>query len=154
MLPSTQADSLVLGYLGRGLSLEFTAVQQFSTQARLLVAWGLDNEAERLKTLAGEKIRVSEKIIARMLAVNVAPGASQLRPVQVGETLLSMLEEDCRLDAETQGLYGAAIAHCSRMEDSTNRLFFSGLLNSGQAVTCELSQWVAELGRPEKGSKS
>lgn len=153
MFLSIQADSLILGYLGRGLSLEFTAVQQFSTQARLLVAWGLDTEAERLKTLAGEKIRLSERIIARMLAIGVAPGASQLRPVQVAETLSAMLEQDRRLDVETQGLYGAAVAHCSRMEDAVNQLFFSGLLNSGQAVTSELRQWLAGLDKPVKGAK-
>ena len=153
MTLSARSDPLVLGYLGRGLSLEFTAVQQFSTQARLLATWGLDTEAERLQSLVGERMRSADRIIARMLAVGVAPGASQLRPVRVGATLSAMLEEDGRLDADAQGLYGAAVAHCTRMEDSDNRLFFGGLQNDGQAVTRELAKWLAELGRPDKGAR-
>lgn len=153
MTLSARSDSLVLGYLGRGLSLEFTAVQQFSTQARLLATWGLDAEAGRLQSMVGERMRLADRIIARMLAVGAAPGASQLRPVRVGTTLSAMLEEDSRLDADTQDLYGAAVAHCMRMEDADNRLFFGGLRNDGQTVTRELAKWLAELGRPGKGAK-
>ncbi|MEJ2509050.1 MAG: bacterioferritin, partial [Gammaproteobacteria bacterium] len=38
-------DQRVLGYLGRALSLELSAVQQYSTQARLVAAWGLNEPA-------------------------------------------------------------------------------------------------------------
>ena len=45
---STSADLHVLGYLGRALSLELSAVQLYSTQARLAETWGLTEVAEEL----------------------------------------------------------------------------------------------------------
>ena len=39
----------VLGYLGRALSLELSAVQQYMTQASLLSLWGQAAAAERFR---------------------------------------------------------------------------------------------------------
>ena len=38
---AAHADQTVLGYLGRALSLELSAVQLYTTQARLADSWGL-----------------------------------------------------------------------------------------------------------------
>ena len=48
------ADQTVLGYLGRALSLELSAVQMYSTQARLADSWGLVEVAGKFSTEAGE----------------------------------------------------------------------------------------------------
>ena len=45
---TARVDQRILGYLGRALSLEFSAVQMYSTQARLVASWGLDGPAARL----------------------------------------------------------------------------------------------------------
>ena len=53
---TARADQGVLGYLGRALSLEFSAVQLYSTQARLVAYWGLASAAERLRHEAEEEL--------------------------------------------------------------------------------------------------
>ena len=88
---TARADHGVLGYLGRGLSLEFSAVQLYSTQARLVAYWGLSAAAERLRHEAEEELQHTDRIIERMLALGAAPNASQLRPVRLGENLVEML---------------------------------------------------------------
>ena len=45
----SSADPRVLGYLGRALSLELSAVQLYSTQAQLVASWGLAEPAARLR---------------------------------------------------------------------------------------------------------
>ena len=59
-------DQHILGYLGRALSLEFSAVQMYSTQARLVASWGLDGPAARLVAEAREEMGHVERIIDRM----------------------------------------------------------------------------------------
>ena len=70
----------VLGYLGRALSLELSAVQQYMTQASLVELWGDRESADRFRQETVEELQHAERIVKRMLAVGVAPAASQLRP--------------------------------------------------------------------------
>ena len=139
------ADQRVLGYLGRGLSLELSAVQLYSTQARLVDTWGLAEVAGKLSAEASEELGHAERIISRMLALGVAPNASQLRPVRLGADLRSLLEHDYAFEKELVKLYSEACSHCSRIGDQDNRLFFEALLAEEQAHAGTLEQWLLEL---------
>lgn len=143
-----RADQRVLGYLGRALSLELTAVQQYSTQARLAATWGLAGAAERFHTEAGEEMGHADRIITRMLALGVAPSASQLRPVQLARDLRTLLMQNQAFEQELVKLYGEASRHCQQVGDHDNRLFFEGLLEEERAHASELAQWLEELARP------
>ncbi len=142
------SDPRVLGYLGRALSLEFSAVQQYSTQARLAATWGLVEPAKRLRNEATEESGHVDRIISRMLALGVAPNASQLRPVQLGQDLQALLRHDQVLEHELVRLYDDATRYCARQGDHDGRLFFETLLGEEQAHGRELARWLDEVERP------
>ncbi|MGV6826673.1 MAG: ferritin-like domain-containing protein [bacterium] len=139
------ADSRVLGYLGRALSLELSAVQMYSTQAKLCEAWGLSEVAERMGNEAREEMGHAERIIARMVGLGVAPNASQLRPVKLGSSLQQLLESNHAFENELITLYSQAVAHCKRIGDHDNRVFFEALLGEEQHHADEWSSWLKEL---------
>ena len=139
------ADQGVLGYLGRALSLEFSAVQLYSTQSRLVAYWGLAQAAERLRHEAEEELQHTDRIIERMLALGVAPNASQLRPVKLGENLVAMLGINQRFEQELINLYYSAASYSARIGDYDSRLFFNALLEEERAHHQELLGWQAEL---------
>jgi bacterioferritin len=142
------ADMLVLGYLGRALSLEFSAVQLYSTQSRLVETWGLSEVAKKFSEEASEEMTHANRIISRMLALGVAPNASQLRPVSLGQNLLELLKYDLDFEKELVGLYTDASSHCAKMGDHDNRVFFEGLLNEEQTHAAGLVKWIQELQQP------
>lgn len=143
-------DQQVLGYLGRALSLELSAVQLYTTQARLVETWGLSDAAARFRAEAQEEMTHAERIIGRMLALGVSPAASQLRPVSLGVNLSELLQHDQAFEIELMGLYDAAVRHCSRAGLAEDRLFFESLLEEEQAHGREVAGWLAQLesGRP------
>lgn len=145
---STTADLLVLGYLGRALSLELSAVQLYSTQARLVETWGLSEVAKKFSHEAKEEMAHADRIISRMLALQVAPNASQLRPVKLGQNLMDLLRHDLQFENELIGLYTAATNHCARSGDHDNRVFFEALLKEEQAHASELVNWIHALQQP------
>ena len=147
-MPAARVDQRILGYLGRALSLEFSAVQMYSTQARLVASWGLDGPAARLGAEAREEMGHVERIIGRMLALGAAPNASQLRPASVGPDLLTLLQADQVFELELVELYLHAARHAARMGSPDDRVFFQGLLEEEQAHAKELSQWIQEIERP------
>ncbi|MCP5142963.1 MAG: bacterioferritin [Chromatiales bacterium] len=142
------SDPRILGYLGRALSLELSAVQMYSTQARLCAAWGLDEPARRLREESLEEMQHADRIIGRMVALGVAPNASQLRPAAVGADLMSLLQADYAFELELVQLYYDAATHSARQGLSDDRLFFQTLLEEEQAHARELTTWLAELDRP------
>jgi bacterioferritin len=146
-----RVDQGVLGYLGRALSLEFSAVQLYSTQARLVAYWGLASAAERLRHEAEEELQHAERIIERMLALGAAPNASQLRPVKLGESLVQMLEINQQFEQELINLYHAAASYSARIGDYDSRLFFNALLEEERTHHKELLAWRAELWNGEIG---
>jgi bacterioferritin len=138
-------DQRVLGYLGRGLSLELSAVQLYSTQAKLVENWGLTEIAGKLSAEASEELGHAERIISRMLALGFAPNASQLRPVKLGADLRALLEYDYVFEKELVSLYSDATSHCARIGDQDNRLFFEALLSEEQAHAKTLKEWLQQL---------
>lgn len=146
---AARADQTVLGYLGRALSLELSAVQMYSTQARLVASWGLSEAAARLRHEAEEELEHVNRIVERMLATGVAPGASQLRPVRLARDLSSLLQINQQFEGELIELYRNAAHHCARVGDHDHRAFFEGLLDDERHHHQELLSWQAglQLGR-------
>ncbi|MCB1803060.1 MAG: bacterioferritin [Gammaproteobacteria bacterium] len=151
-------DPNVLGYLGRALSLELSAVQLYSTQARLVASWGLDEPARRLREESREELEHVERIIARMLALGAAPNASQLRPVRLGVDLVALLKADQDFELELVRLYHDAASYCARAAHHDDRVFFEALLKEEQAHAKEMTEWIqtlevsiADPRRPQRG---
>lgn len=139
------ADQTVLGYLGRALSLELSAVQLYTAQSRLLATWGLTDPAERLRAEAQEELVHVERIIARMLAHGVAPNASLLRPAGLGSDLRELLLHDQAFEHELVELYENAASYCARAGRANDRLFFEALLEEERRHALELAQWLQQL---------
>ena len=142
---AASADQRVLGYLGRALSLELSAVQMYTTQAKLAETWGLAEVAEKFRAEASEELGHAERIISRMLALGVAPNASQLRPVKRGQNLQQLLEHDYAFEMELVSLYEGASRHCSLVGDADNRLLFETLLAEEQEHGQSLVKWLQQL---------
>ena len=138
----------VLGYLGRALSLELSAVQQYLTQSALAQAWGLEEAAERFRAETSEEMAHADRIVQRMLMLNVAPNGSQLRPAGVGRSLVELLRRDLELEAEIVAFYEEAALFCRRIGDHENGDFFATLLTEERQHAAELESWLATLGVP------
>jgi len=142
----------VLGYLGRALSLEFSAVQQYMAQAKITEAWGMVDASERLRREVVEELQHADRITGRMLALGAVPGASQLRPVSTGRTLLELLTGDVRLEAEIVHFYQDASQYCGRVGEGDCQAFFEQLLREEQAHAEALHHWIQELSPSAPGS--
>ena len=142
---SASVNPRVLGYLGRALSHELSAVQQYLTQSKLVEAWGLLEAAGRLRDEAAEEMGHAERLITRMIALGVAPSASQLRPAQFGANLAECLHKNHRVEMDAIALYEDAARYCQRIQDRDNGAFFETLWNEEFAHGRQMAQWCATV---------
>lgn len=138
------------GYLGRALSLEFSAVQQYMTQASLLDAWGLPEAASRLRGEMVNRMHHADRITECMLSLRLAPAASQLYPVRVGANLPALIQEDLRLEREILALLQEAMMVCRRIGDARREGFFAALLEESQRGMSELQEWLRSMGHGQR----
>lgn len=145
-MPMEAAHPRVLGYLGRALSLELTAVQQYMTQASLLEIWGNAEAAKRFREETVEELRHAEKLVQRMLSLGVAPAASQLQPVAHAPDLPGLLRHNSAMEAELINHYAEAVRFCVQIGDGENEACFRELWRDEQSHGEELAIWLRQLG--------
>lgn len=136
-----QAHVRVAGFLGRALSFELSAVQQYMTHAALCEAWHLNEESRHWREEATGEMKHAERIIQRMLALGVAPNASQLRAVKAGGSLTELIAHNVRLEQDIVSLYRDATIACLRGGDADNGAFFQQLLEEEEQHARELQAW-------------
>jgi bacterioferritin len=144
-MPMDAVHPRVLGYLGRALSLELTAVQQYMTQAILAEAWGDGNAAQRFRQETDEEMRHAETLVQRMLTLGVAPAASQLRPAGHAPDLAGLLRHDLALEDDLVNLYAEAARFCVLNGDTGNQQLFQQLLHDEQQHAEALAVWLQSL---------
>lgn len=135
------ANVRVVGFLGRALSLELSAVQQYMTHAALCEAWGHGDEGSHWREEAAGEAGHAERIIQRMTALGVAPNASQLRAVKVAGNLGELIAHNVRMEQDIVSLYSDATITCLRSGDADNAGFFQRLLEEEQEHARELQAW-------------
>lgn len=144
-----KSDTNVLGFLGRALSLEMTAVQQYLTLSRLLRLRGFEKLAQHFQSEASEELSHADRIIGRMLVLGVSPSMTQLRAPRLGESLPELMSGAQALEKDIMNLYRQAVDHCGRVNDYDSRLFFDQLLQEEMQHYNEFSNWQNELlGKP------
>ncbi len=136
----------VLGYLGRALSLELSAVQQYMTQASLVELWGDGDAAERFRRETVEELQHAERLIQRMLALGVAPAASQLRPAAHASDLVGLLRLNLTLETDLINHYAEAVRFCVLVGDVDSEAFFRALWSDEQHHGEDLGAWLRSLG--------
>lgn len=145
-MPMTAAvHPRVLGFLGRALSLELSAVQQYMTHASLVERWGDGEAAQRFRQETVEEMQHAERIVQHMLSLGVAPSSSQLRPVSHAADLLGLLRLDALLETDLIQHYAEAVRFCVLIGDAANEAFFRGLWSDEQHHGEELATWVQAL---------
>jgi bacterioferritin len=147
-MPADVAHPRVLAFLGRALSLELSAVQQYMTQASLAELWGDLEAAARFRQETVEEMRHAERIVQRMLASGVAPGASQLRPVSHAPDLLELLRRNAVLEDELIDHYAEAQRFCQLIGDQAHHSFFADLWQEERQHGQELASWLNNLEAP------
>jgi bacterioferritin len=135
----------VIGYLGRALSLELSAVQQYMAHAALTQAWGMADASQHWRSEADEEMRHAERIVHHMITLGVAPNASQLRQVRCGRTLAELVEHNRRMEMDIVALYQDATLACLRSGDAASEKFFRGLLEEEIQHAQDLEAWLQML---------
>ncbi|MBD3892355.1 ferritin-like domain-containing protein [Hydrogenophaga sp.] len=122
------ADPRTLGWLGRALTHELGAVQQYLAQAVLADLWGEQALAQQLRREADEELQHAQRLMERLLLLGVAPAAGPLAPARLGRQVDELLRANRQLELEAVRLYQEALMHARRVRDVDGEALMQALL--------------------------
>jgi bacterioferritin len=141
---TTVANSQILGYLGRALSLEFSAGQHYLAQASLSKFRNETNYAEGFITLANEEFQHANLITDRMVAQGALPAGSVLRPATPSNNVIEALRSCEEREVALIQLYSEAAQYCANFGANEDHALFTRLLEEEQAQLARVNSWIEE----------
>lgn len=139
------ANPRVLGYLGRALSHELSAVQQYMTHAGLAELWGMPEVAKHFHQEAHGEQEHAARLTRRMLDLGAMPNSSQLTPTRAGGSLFELLQVARVMELRAVEIYREAAHYCALINDPGNRELFHELMNEELHHSQALDNWIAQL---------
>ncbi|QCU89369.1 ferritin-like domain-containing protein [Thiomicrorhabdus sediminis] len=138
------ANGQILGYLGRALSMEFSAGQHYLAQASLSKFRNEMSFAEGFVTLANEEFQHANLITDRMVAQGALPSGSILRPAGVSNNVIEALRTCEEREVALINLYAEATNYCANVGAQQDHALFSRLLEEEQAQLMRVNSWIQE----------
>lgn len=141
---TTSANSQILGYLGRALSLEFSAGQHYLAQASLAKFRQEAQFAEGFITLANEEFQHANLITDRMVAQGALPAGSVLRPATQAYNISEALRTCEEREIALINLYAEASQYCANVSAVEDQALFTRLLDEEQTQLARVQTWLTE----------
>ncbi|BBP44930.1 hypothetical protein THMIRHAS_24350 [Thiosulfatimonas sediminis] len=138
--PNTQ----ILGYLGRALSLEFSAGQHYLAQASLSKFRNEMQFAEGFVTLANEEFQHANLITDRMVSQGALPAGSILSPANSANNIIEALRTCEARELALIQLYGEATQYSQNVGAADDFALFSRLLEEEQTQLVRVQGWLEE----------
>lgn len=138
-------DSRVLGYLGRALSLEFSAGQHYLSQASLAKSRNEMLYAEGFVTLANEEFQHANLLTDHMVSKGVVPAGSILSPATPSNSITEALRSCEARELALIQLYGEATQYTANIGAVEDHALFSRLLAEEQAQLVKINGWLEEF---------
>lgn len=140
----TTVNTQILGYLGRALSLEFSAAQHYLAQASLAKFRNEINYAEGFVTLANEELQHANLITDRMVAQGAVPAGSVLKPASPASNVIEALKSCEEREVVLIQLYSEASQYCANVGANEDFALFTRLLEEEQGQLIRVQSWLED----------
>lgn len=139
-----QSNPQILGYLGRALSLEFSAGQHYLAQSSLAKYRGEMQFAESFVTLANEEFQHANLITDHLVRQGALPSGSVLSPATPAGSIVEALRTCEAREIMLINLYGEATNYCANVGAAHDHALFSRLLEEEQTQLVRVHGWLEE----------
>jgi len=111
------------------LANELSAMDQYFIHSRMYHDWGLNKLFERIDHEVTDEKGHASRLIERILFLEGTPDLSKRDPLQVGQDVPSMLQNDLNVEYAVGALLKKTIALCEQLQDYVSRDMLMTLLD-------------------------
>jgi bacterioferritin len=124
-----QGNKAVIETLGKLLTAELTAADQYFAHSRMYHNWGFMSLFERVAHERTEELDHADKLIRRILFLEGTPDVGKRGKMKIGKDVPEMLKHDLAYEIAVVKDLKAAIAQCEAEQDYETRAILRELLH-------------------------
>lgn len=123
-----KGNERLLEELNRRLREELSAINQYFVHAEECEDWGYVRLAKAIKARAITEMRHAEALIERILFLEGKPIVSELDPVNIGEDVKAIHENDLKSEYAADRAYNETIKLAQEVGDNATKVLLEGIL--------------------------
>ena len=123
-----KADPKIIQHLNKILANELIAINQYFLHARMYKDWGLKHLADKEYHESIDEMKHADRIVERILFLEVLPNLQDLGKLNIGEDTKEMLSCDLVLEMVAIPDLRDAIEYAEKVRDYVSRDLFQAIL--------------------------
>ena len=104
-----KGNPTVIDALNEALSEEMTAINQYFLHGEMYENWGYTKLSAFIKKESIDEMKHAEKLIERILFLDGRPGMNNVKPLNIGQSIPEMIENDLKLELGAVAMYNRLI---------------------------------------------
>ena len=125
-----KGDAKVIDLLNEILTGELTAINQYFLHAKMCQNWGYKRLSDHIRKESIDEMKHADQLIERVLFLEGLPNVQRLGKINIGQTVVEMLNNDKAVEMEAIPLLNRAIAQCRQIGDNGSAEMLEDLLVS------------------------
>jgi bacterioferritin len=140
-----KGNSTVIDALNEALSEELTAVNQYFLHGEMCENWGYTKLSAFIKKESIDEMKHAEKLIERILFLDGRPNMTNLKQLNIGQSVPEMIENDLKLELSAVAMYNRLIKTANDAADQGTVELLKKLLQDEEGHVDGLEEQVGKL---------
>ena len=135
-----QGQQEIIDKLNELLAEELTAINQYFLHAEMCGDWGYEKLHERIEQRSIQEMKHAERLMERILFLEGRPIVSELKKIDIGDTVQKMLNNDWQAEKDAIIMYNAAVALATKLGDNGSKMLVESILTDEE----DHIDWIEE----------
>ncbi|EDQ02273.1 bacterioferritin [Shewanella benthica] len=119
----------VINHLNKQLTLELTSMDQYLAHSKMYEDWGINKLHEKLAHEYEDELEHAKRLTQRILFLEGNPDTASRQPINVGDNVKQMLENDLTAERIVAESLREIIGLCEKEQDYISREILEDLLD-------------------------
>lgn len=124
-----QGNQKIIDLLNKQLTLELTSMDQYLAHSKMYEDWGIGKLGHKLAHEYDEELDHAKCLIERILFLEGTPDTASREPINVGDNVQQMLENDLAAEMTVAASLRRIITECEKAQDYVSREILEKLLD-------------------------
>ncbi len=140
-----KGNPTVIEALNEALGEEMTAINQYFLHSEMCENWGYTKLSAFIKKESIDEMKHAEKLIERILFLDGRPNMTNLKPLNIGQNVPDMIENDLKLELSAVAMYNRLVKIANDAADQGSVELLKKLLQDEESHVDGLEEQAGKI---------
>jgi bacterioferritin len=140
-----KGNQIVIEALNEALREELAAINQYFLHSEMCENWGYSKLSSFIKKQSIDEMKHAEKLIERILFLDGQPKMNSTQPLNIGQAVPQMIENDLKLELGAVEMYNRIIKTAANANDQGTVELLKKILQDEEGHVDKLEEQVGKI---------